>query len=204
VNAVRGIVSPSEHTKLFSQRPAPGARPETQRSAMCRGTTMSARSSWLPGAVRRRRSDTPMENGGFDTTRNGRRGNRMSLPSAWTTTTLLLTNFWRSSRARAGCNSNAMTRAPLRSSGSVKAPEPAPISSTRSPVRIAALSTSRSAHGLSRRCHPHRVRCPDTADHREHCHAKKLFASVVDVNNTECLSKVPALPWRSEPERRRS
>jgi hypothetical protein len=36
------------------------------------------------------------------------------------------------------------------------------------------LSTSRSAHRLSSRCHPHRVRSPDTAHHRDHCHRATL------------------------------
>ncbi len=187
--AERGIVTPREHTKSVSQRPAPGARPAIQRSAIWRGTMMSARSNRLPGAVRRRSTATPMAKGGLATTRNGRLGRRRSLPSTCTTTTLSWANLVRSSRARVGCNSTAMTRAPLRTSGPVNAPVPAPMSSTRSPVRIPALSMSRSAHELSRRCHPHRVRCPGTADHREHCHAKKLFASTTAVN-------VTLRPWR--------
>jgi hypothetical protein len=67
-----------------------------------------------------------------------------------------------------------MTRAPLSRIGRVNAPVPAPISRTRSPEQIPALSTSRSAHRLSSRCHPHRVRCSDTADHREHCHTATI------------------------------
>lgn len=134
----------------------------------------SARCRWLPGAVIRRSSATEIAKGGLATTRNGRRGSRRSLPSACTTTTLVSVNFWRSSRARVGCNSKAMTRAPRRTSGPVIAPAPAPMSRTRSPLRMPALSTSLSAHRLSSRCHPHRVRSPDTADHREHCHGSTV------------------------------
>jgi len=128
----------------------------------------------LPGAVRRRRRATEMANGGLATTRNGRRGNRMSAPSAWTTVTFFCSNFRRSSLARVGCKSKAMTRAPRSTSGRVSAPVPAPISSTRSPDVMPASSMSRSAHQLSSRCHPHRVRCSDTAYHREHCHTPTL------------------------------
>jgi hypothetical protein len=124
-----------------------------------------------------------MAKGGFDTTRKGRRGSRTSLPSAWTMTTLALANCLRRSCARFRCSSKAITNAPRLRSGPVNAPEPAPMSSTRSPGRIPALSTSRSAHCLSSRCHPHRVRCSDTADHHEHCHGfnvRELGAHVND------------------------
>ena len=171
-NAVRGMGRPIEHSNFWRHRPAPGGDPQTHRSATCQGTIKSARMSRLPGAVRRPSSATEMAKGGFATTRNGRRGNRRSPPSVCTTMTWSLAKTRRRSSARVGCNSNAITRAPRRTRGRVSAPEPAPISSTRSPEEIPASSTRRSAHLLSSRCHPHRVRCTDTAPHREHCHAR--------------------------------
>jgi len=153
---------------------------------------MSARSSRLPGAVSRRSSETEMANGGFATTRKGRRGSRASLPSARTTTTLESANLRLSSWARPGCNSKAMTWAPRRSRGAVNAPVPAPISRTRSPGRIPALSTSRSAQRLSNRCHPHCVRCPGTADHGDHCHpftVRRLCPHVNDVEEIDVASR---------------
>ena len=173
---------PIEQKYSRSQRPAPGAFPETQRSARCHGTTRSARWSRLPGDVSRRSRATEIANGGFATTRKGRRGSRMSPPSARTTTTLSWANARRSSCARAGCSSKAMTRAPRRRSGAVMAPEPAPISSTRSPRRTPASSTSRSAHRLSSRCHPQWVRGSGTADHRAHCHGTTVGDRCARVN----------------------
>ena len=138
----------------------------------------SARTRRLPGAVRRRSRAAEMAKGGFATTRNGRRGNRASAPSARTTITSSRANSRRSSSDRLGCSSNAMTRAPRCTRWRVIAPEPAPMSRTRSPRETPALSTSRSAHLLSSRCHPHRVRCSDTADHREHCHATTIRSRI--------------------------
>jgi hypothetical protein len=174
MNAERGIGGPREHPNSWRQRFAPGGVPMTHRSATCQGTIRSARISRLPGAVRRRRNATEIPNGGFETTRNGRRGSRRSAPSARTTVTSSFANARRSSSARIGCNSKAMTRAPRLTRGRVSAPVPAPTSRTRSPALMPALSTSRSAHRLSSRCHPHRVRSPDTANHREHCHTATL------------------------------
>lgn len=174
MNAERGIGRPSVHSKSRRHRPAPGGAPQTHRSAMCHGTTRSARTSRLPGAVRRRSTATLMANGGFATTRKGRRGNRRSCPSAHTTITSSLTNPCRSCCARAGCNSNAMTRAPRSTNARVNTPVPAPISRTSSPAVILASPTRRSAHLLSSRCHPHRLRGPDTANHREDCHAPRI------------------------------
>jgi hypothetical protein len=143
-NAERGMGRPREHSNSRRHRPAPGGVPQTHRSAMCHGTTRSARI------------------------------NRRSCPSAHTTVTSSLTNLCRSSCARAGCSSNAMTRAPWFTKARVSTPLPAPISRTSSPAVTLALLTSRSAHWLSSRCHPHRVPGPDTADHREHCHAATI------------------------------
>ena len=173
-NAERGMVRPREHSNSLRHRPAPGGVPKTHRSATCHGTIRSARTSRLPGAVRRRRRATEMPKGGFATTRNGRRGNRTSAPSACTTVTFSLANSRRRSFARVGCSSKAMTRAPRSIRGRVSAPVPAPTSSTRSPDAMPALSMSRSAHRLSSWCHPHRVRFSDTANHREHCHMATL------------------------------
>ena len=181
-NAERGIGAPIEQLNSRLQRPAPGAPPDAQRCAVCHGTMTSAWRSRLPGAVRRRSSATEIAKGGFATTRKGRRGRRTSLASAWTTMTSSSANVVRSSRARVGCSSKAMTRAPRRTSGPVIAPVPAPMSSTRSPGRMPARSTSRSAHWLSSRCHPHRVRSPGTADHREHCHATTVGDETPFVN----------------------
>jgi hypothetical protein len=174
LNAERGIERPTEPSNSLRHRPAPGGVPQTHRSATCHGTTKSALMSRLPGAVRRPSRATEMPKGGLATTRNGRRGSRTSAPSARTTVTSWLRNSSRRVSARVGCNSKAMTRAPLSTRGRVSAPEPAPMSSTRSPEEMPALSTSRSAHLPSSRCHPHRVRCSDTADHREHCHATTI------------------------------
>jgi len=179
-NAERGMGRPREHSNSLRHRPAPGGVPETHRSATCQGTITSARTSRLPGAVRRRRRATEMPKGGFATTRNGRRGNRASAPSACTTVTVALANSRRRLLARVGCNSKAMTRAPRRTSERVSAPEPAPTSRTRSPEHMPAFSTSRSAHRLSSRCHPHRVRFSDTANHREHCHTATLRELSID------------------------
>lgn len=174
MNAERGMGNPTVHSNSLRHRPAPGGAPHTHRSATCHGTMRSALVSRLPGAVRRRSSATDMPKGGLATTRNGRRGSRTSDPSALTTVTLSPSNFSRSFSARVECSSKAMTRAPRSTSGRVSAPEPAPMSSTRSPGEMPAFSTSLSAHLLSSRCHPHRVRLPDTADHREHCHAPTI------------------------------
>ena len=174
MNAERGMGGPREHPNSSRHRFAPGGVPITHRCATCHGTTMSARINRLPGAVRRRRRATEMPNGGFATTRNGRRGSRTSAPSACTTVTWSLAKSRRRSCARVGCNSKAMTRAPRSTRGRVSAPVPAPTSSTRSPGVMPALSMSRSAQRLSSRCHPHRVRSPDTANHREHCHTVTL------------------------------
>lgn len=170
MNAERGKGRPSEHSNSLRHLPAPGGVPRTHRSATCHGTMRSALMSRLPGAVSRRNKATDMPKGGFPTTRNGRRGSRTSAPSALTTVTWCRANSSRSCSARVGCNSKAMTRAPLSTSGRVIAPVPAPMSSTRSPREMPASSTRRLAHLLSSRCHPHRVRCPGTADHRDHCH----------------------------------
>jgi hypothetical protein len=155
----------------------------------------SARRSRLPGAVRRRSRATEMLKGGFATTRKGRRGNRTSAPSVSTTVTLSLANSRRRSLARAGCNSKAMTRAPRRTSGRVNAPLPAPISRTRSPDVIPAFSMSRSAQRLSSRCHPHRVRFSDTADHREHCHPTTIRQDLMSISPSN--SEVPELRFAS-------
>ena len=178
-NAERGMGRPREHSNSLRHRPAPGGVPNAHRSATCHGTIRSARISRLPGAVTRRRRATEMPNGGFATTRNGRRGNRRSAPSACTTVTFSSANFRRSSLARVACNSKAITRAPRSTSGRVRAPVPAPTSSTRSPAAMPTSLMSRSAHRLSSRCHPHRVRFSDTANHREHCHTETLGPNAV-------------------------
>jgi hypothetical protein len=79
-----------------------------------------------------------------------------------------------------------MTRAPRSTRGRVSAPVPAPMSSTRSPAVMPASSMSRSAHRLSSRCHPHRVRFSDTANHREHCHAETLRHQLTVCSQTSC------------------
>jgi hypothetical protein len=176
---------PIEHSNSAPHRPAPGGVPWTHRSATCHGTIRSALMSRLPGAVSRRKRATEIANGGFATTRKGRLGSRTSAPSALTTVTWWLPNSSRRHAARVACNSKAMTRAPLSTRGRVIAPEPAPTSSTRSPAETPAASTSRSAHLLSSRCHPHRVRCPDTAHHRERCHPLTLRQADVHASRVE-------------------
>jgi hypothetical protein len=173
-NAARGSGGPREHPNSLRHRFAPGGDPMTHRSATCQGTIRSARINRLSGAVMRRKSATEIANGGFATTRNGRRGKRMSAASTSTTVTLSLANICRRTAARVGCNSKAKTVAPRSTRGRVSAPVPAPTSSTRSPALMPAFSTSRSAQRLSSRCQPHRVRSPDTAHHREGCHATTL------------------------------
>ena len=73
-NAWRGSRHATHASYSRRHRPEPGAEPSAHRSATCQGTTRSARTSRLPGAVRRRSSAVVAANGGFATTRNGRRG----------------------------------------------------------------------------------------------------------------------------------
>src|SRR5215470_2262516 len=71
-------------------------------------------------------------------------------------------------RARAGCSSTAMTRAPRSTSSAVSAPWPAPISSTSSPGRTAASATIRAAHSSVSGCQPHARRDRTKADMADH------------------------------------
>jgi hypothetical protein len=80
--------------------------------------------------------------------------------------------FYRNRRARPAWSSTAMTRAPASSNGRVRAPTPAPRSTTSSPGRMAALATIRSAQSGSSRCQPHGRR-PDTTHHEDHRHDPK-------------------------------
>ena len=165
-NARRGMDLPVEMVKVRDQRAQPGAPGAVHRLATWRGTTRSAATRRLPGARRRRIMAVVVANGGLATTWKVRLGSRRSLASAWTTVTGESTNRLRSCLARPGWSSTAMTRAPAERSGAVKAPDPAPMSRTRSPVRIPASATIRAAQRLSSRCHPHSGRgCPATEHH---------------------------------------
>lgn len=76
-------------------------------------------------------------------------------------------------RARPACSSTAMTRAPASRSGIVRAPVPAPRSTTSSPRRIAAPATICSTQYGSSRCQP-QGRRPDTTHHADHRHDPKV------------------------------
>jgi hypothetical protein len=106
--------------------------------------------------------------GGLATTRKGRPGATKFSKSHSTTEAVWSLTFSRNRRARPAWSSTAMTRAPASSNGSVRAPIPAPRSTTSSPGRIAAPATMRSAQSGSSRCQPHGRR-PDTT-HREDDH----------------------------------
>lgn len=171
-NAERGSERPSRAWNSRRQRCAPGASPIAHRRATCQGTTRSARTSRLPGAVRRRRSAVVTENGGLATTWNGRRGRRRSDASAVMTVTHRGSKRWRSDAARAGCSSTARTRAPRSTSCRVIAPVPAPTSMTRSPGAICASATSVAAQRSASWCHPQRRSGAATEDHHEVRHGR--------------------------------
>ena len=126
--------------------------------------------------------------GGLATTRNGRFGRRRSLASAWTTVAGQPRNRSRSCEARTGWSSTAMTRAPAATSGAVSAPDPAPMSSTRSPGRIPASATTKVAQRLSSRCHPHSGRgCPATEHHEvEGSHGRNYMIPAYDTGCSVC------------------
>jgi hypothetical protein len=147
------------------------ACPFAHRRAAARPITRSARTRWQPGVSSRRSSGDVTANGGFATTRNGRRGRRRSAASTCTTTTDERANRCRRMSARVGCSSTAMTRAPASTSGSVSAPVPAPMSTTRSPGRTPDSATRRCAAVSVSRCHPQRGRrfpAGTTHHHRHH------------------------------------
>lgn len=102
LKAERGNGRPSLGSKVRAQRSEPGPEPDAHRLAVCQGTMTSARTSRLPGATRRRNSETVIENGGFATTRKGRLGSRSSLASALTTFTSKPMKRSRNERARSG------------------------------------------------------------------------------------------------------
>ena len=110
--------------------------------------------------------------GGLATTRKGRPGGTKSTRSHSTTEAAWSLTFSRNRRARPAWSSTAMTRAPASSNGRVRAPTPAPRSTTSSPWRMAALATIRSAQSGSSRCQPHGRR-PDTTHHEDHRHDPK-------------------------------
>ena len=107
--------------------------------------------------------------GGLATTRKGRPGGTKFSRSHSTTEAAWSLTFSRNRRARPAWSSTAMTRAPASSNGRVRAPMPAPRSTTSSPGRIAARATIRSAQSGSSRCQPHGRR-PDTTHHEDHRH----------------------------------
>jgi hypothetical protein len=110
--------------------------------------------------------------GGLATTRKGRPGGTKFTRSHSTTEAAWSLTFSRNRRARPALSSTAMTRGPASSNGRVRAPTPAPRSTTSSPGRMAALATIRSAQSGSSRCQPHGRR-PDTTHHEDHCHDPK-------------------------------
>lgn len=173
-NAERGSERPSAASNSRRHRFAPGASPVAHRRATCQGTIRSARTSLLPGAVRRRSSAVVAENGGLATTRNGRRGRRRSAASATITVTRCRSKCSRSDAARPGCSSTASTRAPRSTNCRVIAPVPAPTSMTRSPWAISASATSVAAQRLSSWCHPQRRSGAATEDHHEHRHGPSV------------------------------
>jgi hypothetical protein len=124
-----------------------------------------------PRCSNRRISADVTENGGLATTWNARRGRRRSAASA-RTTVMSRPKRSDSARARPGCASTAITRAPVSSSGRVSAPVPAPMSSTRAPGGSAAWRTNRSAQRGSSWCQPHSRRAPTEA-RRHHHHAHR-------------------------------
>ncbi len=180
--AERGRVLPTRTVKSRDHLPVPDALALVHRWAVCQGTTTSARTSRLPGATRRRRIAVLMPNGGFATTRKGRLGSRRSAASVTTMVTGWPANRDLRLAARWGWSSTAMTWAPRLSRGSVRAPVPAPMSTTRSPARIPASATICLAQWLLRRCHPQRVRSADTTHHREDHQRSIVHASTVRQN----------------------
>ena len=66
----------------------------------------------------------------------------------------------------------AMIRAPVVTSGSVSAPRPAPMSSTRSPRPTSDASTMRAAQSGSSWCHPQYVRPLAVTEHHHHDHGR--------------------------------
>ena len=125
-----------------------------------------------------RRQQRPQQTGRnpvrrFATTRNGRPGNRIEAASACTT--VMPGNRSRRTPARRGCNSTATTRAPARTRCAVRAPSPAPMSSTNSPGRTPAAAATRAAHSSASRCQPHarhdRPEAGTTDHHRVDTHA---------------------------------
>ena len=95
MNAERGTGDRQNTRTPVAIDPHRGGVPWTHRSATYHGTIRSALISRLPGAVKRRSRATEIPNGGFATTRNGRRGSRRSAPSALTTVTWELPNSFR-------------------------------------------------------------------------------------------------------------
>ena len=128
---------PTDSPRRRARSPSGPQRGEARRDRRSR--------SRLPRLSRRRRIAVVMPNGGLATTRNGRRGSRRSAASTCTTVTDDPGKRSRRCCARRGWSSNAMTLAPAATSGTVSAPVPAPMSSTRSPGRMPAAATRRRA-----------------------------------------------------------
>lgn len=136
--------------------------------------------------------------GGLATTRNGRCGSRTVVASARTTVTGSSANRCRSNRHRSGCNSTATTRAPAATRCPVRAPWPAPRSSTNSPGRTSAAATMRAAQPSASSCQPHDRRVgrrppgcgscrpspPDTADHHHESAHRREHKRVVSSART--------------------
>jgi len=139
-----------------------------------RCSTRSARCRVFCCASSARSSAAVMPNGGFATTRKAVRGQRKSSTSPATIVTGSPANRNRSCRTLSGCSSTARTSAPAATNAAVSTPVPAPISTTRAPGSMPALSTIRRAQSASSRCQPHRRSAPgcsaDTTHHREHDH----------------------------------
>lgn len=159
VNAVGGSRSSAEN----SHRPDDSA---SQRFVMYQGKTRSAATRRLSRRVSDRMIEVDTAKGGLATTRKGLRGRAIEVASPSTTLTSPR-SVCRNPRARPGCSSTAITRAPVRANGTVSAPVPAPRSRTSSPSVTHAAATTRCAQVSESRWYPHRRCAACTADHHE-------------------------------------
>ncbi len=148
-------------------------------------------------------------NGGFETTRYGSEGHSISRKSCrtistWSTKPASLT-LSPSRRAQAGSGSVAMSWAPARTSGRVRAPVPAPTSTIRSPGRTwtASISLLTSFWSTRKFCPSERLRASrgvrrrlaDTDDHR-HSHGLNGSRYPGFDRLDFCNSSQSSCPWR--------
>jgi hypothetical protein len=160
----------SRPRRAWKRRRSRRSRSRTRRTtARCR--TRSAAVTCLAWAINASTAAVSAY-GGLATTRKGRPGDTKFTRSHSTTEAAWSLTLSRNRRARPAWSSTAMTRAPASSNGRVRAPTPAPRSTTSSPGRKAALATIRSAQSRSSRCQPHGRR-PDTTHHEDHRHDLK-------------------------------